>query len=174
MSEDQRRLLRLIEDAFSGVELGDGVSLHETVVIDLYGDPEERQAARAPDEKHDWRKLVDDAELIRTTGVGGLSFYDAAGLRFHLPAYLSLAVTDSDKPDASNVLADLLYTLTHFPEYDRERFGILSAPQRACVREVLNYLRSLYDIPENWPIVADIDQAIEGYWTASPEETSSA
>jgi hypothetical protein len=30
------------------------------------------------------------------------------------------------------------------------------------------------DVPENWPIVADIDQAIEGYWAATPEEASSA
>ena len=36
-------------------------------------------------------------------GVGGLSFYDAVGLRFHLPAYLSLAVIDFDRERAGNV-----------------------------------------------------------------------
>jgi len=172
MTERQRGLLRLIEDAFGGVELGDGVSLHETVVIDLYGGPEERRAARDPDEKHDWRNLVGNAGLIRIAGVGGLSFYDSAGLRFHLPAYLSLAVTDSESTDVTNVLADLLYTLTHFPEYNRERFAILSVPQRACVREVLKYLRTQYDIPENAPITAQLDQAIEGYWASGPEASS--
>ncbi len=175
MTECQRELLRLIEDAFAGVELGDGVSLHETVVIDDYGSLEERRAARDPDEKHDWRKLVGNAELIRTTGVGGLSFYDAAGLRFHLPAYLSVAVADSESPDASNVLADLLYHLTHIEDYNRERFAILSGPQRACVREVLKFLREQYDTtPWNAPLIAEIDQAIEGYWASGPEASSSA
>ena len=79
MRDEQHQLLQLIEDAFGGVEIGDGVSLHETVVIDMYGGPKERQAAREWDEKHDWRKLVNDAELMRTTGLGGMSFYDAAG-----------------------------------------------------------------------------------------------
>jgi hypothetical protein len=51
MIERQRGLLRLIEDAFGGVALGDGVSLHETVVIDLYGGRAERLAAREPDEE---------------------------------------------------------------------------------------------------------------------------
>ncbi len=113
MTEHQRRLLRLIEEAFQGVELGDGVSLHESVVIDEYGGPEERRTARASDEKHDWRKLVRDPELIRpavgeVTG-GGMPFYDAAGLRFHLPAYLSVAVMDPHgNEDLGYVASDLL------------------------------------------------------------------
>ncbi len=168
MTERQRELLRLIERVFRGVELGDGVSLHETVIIDDYGDLEERRSAREPDEKHDWRKLVGDPELKR---VSGMSFYDAAGLRFHLPAYLSLAVSDADGTDASNVLADLLYTLTHIPEFNRERFAVLSVPQRACVREVLKYLRNLHDLPENAPIIAELDQAVEGYWAADPDRS---
>jgi hypothetical protein len=47
LSERQRRLLRLIEEAFRGVELGDGVSLHETAVLDNYGTREQRRAAPA-------------------------------------------------------------------------------------------------------------------------------
>src|ERR1700685_3017835 len=79
LSKRQRELLQLIEEAFRGVELGGGVSLHETVVLDNYGTQEQRRAARAPDEKRDWRKLVGDPELIATRGVGGLAFYDPAG-----------------------------------------------------------------------------------------------
>jgi hypothetical protein len=128
MTEHQRGLLRLIADAFRDVELGEGVSLHETDVIDLYGSLQDRLAAREQDEKLDWRNLVGDPELVRA---GCLSFYDPAGLRFHLPAYLSLAVTDPDGGDASSVVADLLYASTHIPDFNRERFAILSAPQRA-------------------------------------------
>lgn len=69
-------------------------------VIDEYGGGEQRGAARLPDEKHDWRRLVGHPEPSRIAGGGGLSFYDADGLRFHLPAYLSLAVTDFERSAA--------------------------------------------------------------------------
>jgi hypothetical protein len=175
MTERQRGLLRLIEEAFRGVELGDGVSLHETVVLDDYGGPEERQAAREPDEKHDWRNLVRDAELVRphsrdglTGGMGGLTYYDAAGLRFHLPAYLSVVVTDPTTEGAQDVAGDLLFHLAHAvpSDFNRGRLALLSAAQRACVREVLKYLRDLLDSPDNGPFLADLDQAIEGFWSS--------
>ncbi|MFO7906398.1 MAG: DUF6714 family protein [Pirellulaceae bacterium] len=134
--------------------------------MDLFGTPDERQAARKPDEKHDWRKLVNDPELTEVTGVGGLSFYDAEGLRFHLPAYLSLAVKDSEDPQPQNVVAELLYTLTHIWEYNRERFAILNLAQRECIRAVLRYLRAVYNVPENRPFIREIDEALEGYWGA--------
>ncbi|HJT78348.1 MAG TPA: DUF6714 family protein [Gemmataceae bacterium] len=85
MTERQSGLLRLIEEAFRGVELGNGVSLHETVVLDRYGGPAERRAARESDERQDWRKLIGDPELIRptsrdgmTAGMGGLGPVDVS------------------------------------------------------------------------------------------------
>lgn len=157
MTERQRGLLQLIEDAFRGVELGDGVSLHETIAIDDYGGREQRQAARAADEKHDWRKLIDDPELARISGVGGLSFYDAAGLRFHLPAYLSLAVKGGDRDEVANVLECLLFHLTHLSEYNLARFTVLDGAQRRCVWEVL---LSLWAEAEN----TELYRAVQGYW----------
>ncbi len=162
MSNRQQQVLRSIEQAFQGVELGDGVSLHETVVIDDYGSREAREMARAPDEKRDWRKLIHDPELTEISGVGGVSFYDAAGLRFHLPAYLSLAVIDFDREDAGNALASLMFTLTQFSDYNRGRLAILEAPQRACVRDVLLYLRETYALDD-----PALDEAIEGYWNSA-------
>src|SRR5258708_1653742 len=134
MSERQQQQLQAIEHAFHGVELGDGVTLHETIVIDNYGGLKAPQAARAPDENHDWRKLIGDPDLARISGVGGLSFYDAAGLRFHLPAYLSLAVIDFERVDADHALEDLMFDLTHLDEYNAGRLAILDSTQRNCVR----------------------------------------
>jgi hypothetical protein len=166
MTEWRQRLLRSIEQAFAGVQLGEGVSLHETVVIDHYGGQQERRAARAPDEKHDWRKLIGDPGLAEITGVGGLSFYDAAGLHFHLPAYLSLAVTDFESVEASHVLGSLMFQLTAGCEYSLERFSVLDTAQRQCVREVLVFLRDEYELVD-----AELDQAIEGYWSSDSEAT---
>lgn len=93
MTDRQRKLLGLVEEAFRSVELGDGVGLHEADVIDSYGTFEERRAARVKDEKHDWHNLLADPDFTGTFGIG-LGYFEAAGLRFHLPAYLTLAVAD--------------------------------------------------------------------------------
>jgi hypothetical protein len=161
--DERRRLLAAIDEAFCGVQLGDGVSLHETVLADNYGTEEQRRAAREPDEKHDWRRLASDPDLRRIAGVGGLSFYDAAGLRFHLPAYLSLAVTDFESDGAGNVLESLMFTLTHFSEHNAGRLSILTPAQRECVREVLLFLRREYELDD-----PHLDRAISGSWGAAP------
>jgi hypothetical protein len=167
MSERQQQLLDTIARAFRGVELGDGVSLHETVLIDLYEGPEARQEARLLDEKHDWRKLVGDPALVQLGFA--LCFYDATGLRFHLPAYLSLAVTDFDREDAGDVLGSLMFQLTNLCEYNQERFSILDSPQRRCVKDVLVYLRDEFYLRDEYELESlELDQAIGGYWNSEP------
>lgn len=161
MTERQSVLLRRIEEAFRGVELGDGVSLHETIAIDNYEGDAQREAARALDEKHDWRKLLDTPALVEIVHVGGLSFFDAAGLRFHLPAYLSLAVLDPDRENAGEILESLMFHLTHLSDYNRARFSLLGGPERACVRDVLLFLRGEHDLEG-----AEIDEAIATYWSS--------
>ena len=178
ITEPQQALLDQIAAAFQGVTLGDGVSLHETEVVDMYGSPEERQAARAPDEKHDWRKLVDDPELWRVDGVGGLSFYDAPGLRFHLPAYLWCWVRD---PDGFPVGESLKYHLTsvvrdedssQMRQHREERLSLLTPIQRRCVRDVLLYVsaemkrwyQEAMDEQDLATYINDFDQALERYW----------
>ena len=158
----RQRLLADIEAAFRGVELGDGVSLRETVVIDNCGSAGERAAARAADELADWRRLINDPGLARTGGVGGiggLAFYDAPGLRFHLPAYLSLAVIDFERADAKEVLGSLLDQLADLSDSNRELFSVLTAAQRGCVRDVLVFVRDEHDLDP-----AFLDPAIDGYW----------
>ncbi|HLA63649.1 MAG TPA: DUF6714 family protein [Rhodothermales bacterium] len=162
MDDRQRQLLERIDRAFAGVELGDGVSLHETYVVDAYGTAEERRAAREPDEKHDWHRLINDPDLPVYLGIGygGLSFLDAAGVRFHLPACLSRVVRDPEDERIGNLTESLCYLLTSPSEYNADRLAILTDDQRACVRDVLVYFREamVYDGEE-------LDQAIDGYWS---------
>lgn len=173
MKDDSKRLLSVIETAFEGVELGNGVSLHETIVIDHYGGPEERQSARRTDEKKDWRRLIFDPELSEVNGVGGLSFYDAEGLRFHLPAYLSLAVLWASNRLTgsfnSDIIYSLLYQLTSMGDYQLERFAILNQQQRLCVKEVLLYLHA-YILFDFGSYESDIDRAIADYWSKPPTD----
>jgi hypothetical protein len=166
--EDARRLLALLEDAFRGVALGEGVSLHETPVLDSYGTAEERRAAREPDEKHDWRRLIHEPDLARLLSVGysGLSFFDAAGLRFHLPACLSRIIADPEGAFVYDMLESVLFHLAGIFElpalapHRREQLAILDPAQRACVREVLIYFRDVMEVDDE-----ALARAIVGYWS---------
>ncbi len=162
MDEREQRLIDLIERAFHCVEVGDGVSLHEANIIDNYGTTEERLEARAPDEKHDWRKLIADPDLARlcSTAYASLSFFDGAGLRFHLPACFSRAILHPEDEWVADMLESLVFQLTHLSEYQQERFAVLDPLQRTCAREMLIYLRDSF-----WAEGAALDQAIDGYWS---------
>ena len=94
---------------------------------------------------------------METYGLGGMSFFDAVGLRFHLPAYLSLAVNNDGRENAGNVLQSLLFHLTHLDGYNLYRFSILNDAQRRCVWEVLQHLSTEVDEP-------DLILAVECYW----------
>ncbi|QEL14308.1 DUF6714 family protein [Limnoglobus roseus] len=169
MTDRQRELLQMIEDAFRGVELGDGVSLHESAVIDDYGTLEERRVARVPDEKRDWHKAMLEPDLPRLfdIGCGVLSFLDAQGMRFYLPACLMLLVGDHDNDLYGNMFESLEFQLTCLGDYNRERFDILNTIQRQCVCEVLTYLRDSMEDLEFEPRFRtnEINHAIDGYWS---------
>jgi len=156
MYRQKSYLLNLIEAAFKDVTLEDGVSLHEADVIDNYGSAEERLAARRPDEKEDWHRL-DKNELERMPWV--LSFYDAKGLHFHLPAYLTMAVEDHTQAAVDS----LLFTLCYESEYNHERLSILSKRQRKAVRHVLKFVRHNTGRDYEWDHTR-IDQALRGFW----------
>lgn len=69
---NQRRyLLGRIAGAFADVTLGDGVSIHQTVVLDDYGDDGDGQLrqARLRDRTDNWRAVVDDPDFQRISGI---------------------------------------------------------------------------------------------------------
>jgi len=162
MNERQQQLFDQIDAAFAGVELGDGVSMHETQAIDNYGTGEERLEARTPDEKLGWHKLIDEPEITWLLGAGsGMCFLDATGLRFYLPACLSLGVRH---PQGGEGVGDMLWSLEFAlvdpSAYSLERLAILNDAQRVCVRDVLIYFRDNRDWDE-----PELNQAIAGYWS---------
>ena len=79
-------VIQQIEAAFAGVRLDDGVSLREADVIDGCGSVEAQTAARLLDETGDWKKIPDE-DLASSHW--GFAFFDAKGVVFHLPAYLT-------------------------------------------------------------------------------------
>ena len=132
MSNNVQLVIERIERAFSGIRLGAGVSLREADVIDNHGRDAERKPARAQDEVEDWRLIPED---LISRYPSCLSFLDAEGMRFHLPAYMRFALRNY-KDSASASIDFTIYALG----YEDDRFGLLTAPQRAAVRHFLKFM----------------------------------
>lgn len=154
-------LIQVIEKAFAGVELEDGVSLHQTIEIDNYGHIDEVTRANIKsDERKDWKKLLDFPALGEIHGIGGLSFYDAKGLRFHLPAYMCLVVQHPE----GEVADSLIFHLTQLSEYNRTRLAILDPYQRKAVAAFLHYIRHNGGNYFKWEHDT-IEKALADYWS---------
>ncbi|RYD49965.1 MAG: hypothetical protein EOP83_24555 [Verrucomicrobiaceae bacterium] len=139
-----------IRVAFKGVTLGNGVGLLEAQGLDDHEDAATCARYRDKDEKEDWEKISSEA---LNSCYSSLSFFDAEGMRFHLPAYLI-----ADLKGEYRIGMEI--SLTHL--FDRSQFDLLTADQRMAVRR---YLLHLETDPHSSYHHADIGAALEYYWT---------
>jgi hypothetical protein len=153
IAADADRVLALVRSAFRGVTLGNGVGLWEGQGLDDYADDDTLASYRARDEKNDW-SAISSADLDRCSS--SLSFFDAEGMRFHLPAYLVAELEDTLQT------ADVLF---HLSATEHGRFDALSTAQREAVRQFL--LLRLSDNHHEFSHPA-IKAALASYWTVTP------
>jgi hypothetical protein len=149
---DIETLKNEIRSAFAGVELGNGIGLMQAQGLDDYEDAATVAAYRMLDEKHDWSKITVD-QLNQC--YSSLSFFDAEGMRFHLPAFL-IAYLDG------TFLQDVIFSLTYSEQGSLLCFDLLSAAQRQAVRDFFQY-----EISENDPVDFErpkIEKALAEYW----------
>ncbi len=123
-------LCRLIDEAFDGVVLGDGIGLWEAQGLDDMDDAETCANLRAKDEKEDWRKISYEDLNICFSSPG---FLDAPGMRFHLPAFLIAELRNE-------LGLEFHYRLLNFNYHDIERYSMLNSKQRLVVRAFLLFL----------------------------------
>ncbi len=122
----REQIIERVERAFSGVVLGNGVGLWQAQAIDDYETVFEQKRAREKDEKGQWRKLTGE-ELQRCHS--SLSFFDAEGMRFHLPAF----IIESIKGEVD----DPLFHLTSLDEYAISELESMNSEQKKAVSEYL-------------------------------------
>jgi len=151
-----QELCALIQKAFLDVRLGQGVGLMEAQGRDDYADATTCASYRAKDEKEDWRRI--SAEALNRCG-SSLSFFDAEGMRFHLPAYLLGYLQDTFN-------GEMMFALTHLSEYSEKQFTLLSGVQRNAVRAFLEF--HLND-PGSSIHHAYIARALSEYWVVSKQ-----
>jgi len=84
----RRALIAEIAEAFDGVSRDDGTTLHEAMVMDDRGSEEEQRAARLLDVDERWQDVSDDIAGYESA----LSFLDAKGFRYYIPAFMTYAL----------------------------------------------------------------------------------
>ncbi len=169
--------IKEIEDAFSAVTLGNGISLREANVIDAYGSDDERVDARKNDEHLNWQRIPDeDIENLPQV----LCFMDDEGLQFHLPAYMRFTLRRYGK-SASMSVDSVLYRLCD-PDCTERLMGFLTKPQIEAIKKFLN---TCLKIGDDWLDVSKVPLALRQWQgdgaaaeelrslkTATPEQTA--
>lgn len=150
-----------IREAFAGVKLGNGIGLQQAQGLDDYEDEQTCARYRASDEKEDWSRIPAE-ELNRCNS--SLCFFDAEGMRFHLPAYL---IADLQGLYRFSVA----FSLTQLNDYLKSRFVLFSPAQRGAVRA---YLLHMLDDPEYEFERPHVLRALDEYWTDSTSASENA
>lgn len=143
-------VLTEIRLAFSDVTLGEGIGLWEAQAIDDYQTKEIQNKNREKDEKEDWSALsFDDLQRCHSS----LSFFDAAGMRFHLPAFIIASV--------DNKVNDPVYHLTQLDDYAKSKLTALNQAQRKSIVSYLNWCLGQEDYVFEHPAIR---MALSEYW----------
>ena len=163
MNAQKEEVARVISEAFAGVTLGDGFDLWWGQVLDDWSTPESIANYRANHEstveRLDWRRiLVEDLYECHSS----LSFFDAAGMRFHLPAFLLAELRGEMDNSAVFSLTYLCHNDT-LDDFDKKQFATLDAKQRMAVRAFLLYAK---DDPNHEFDRPSIEKALSEYWVA--------
>jgi len=119
-------LIEIIKKAFAHVKLEDGIGLWEAQAIDDYEPKLIQEEKRATDEKEDWTS-ISHQDLQRCHS--SLSFFDAKGMRFHLPAFLVASINEQ--------VDDPVFHLIHLDCYAKSKLTELSFEQRGAVSTYL-------------------------------------
>jgi hypothetical protein len=152
--ESVEKTSTIIRDAFRGVELGSGLTIHEA---DLEGHDYDGagEAARAKDPERNWMEIPDwKLERIHVLSYA----FDVEGWRFHLPAYLIWTL--KNWRTSTSITSDFVVwglRLRDNSEYDLERFHSLSIEQSKAVLAFLDHL-------DQFSGYFDARDTIESYW----------
>ena len=146
-----------IESAFAGVTLGDGIGLMEGRGLDDYEQADVLARLHAQDERTDWRKFTSEDLLSYQSSI---SFTDAEGMRFHLPAWMLGELRDDG-------IVGLIWSLCRIAPHNEHQFSLLSPEQRFVVRDFLEFMR---EDPEYEHERSEIEAAIEHIWSQVPPD----
>lgn len=130
---DKNSLIEEIKTAFKNVKLEDGIGLREGDGIDDYRSKKELIALRRQDEKENWQAIP--FEDICGKYECAFTYFDAKGMRFHLPQYLIADIL------WEQLHKDKIY-MSYDPEWtlDRIENGVFELFNIKQIQAVIHYL----------------------------------
>jgi len=146
---NKKQVEELINLAFKDVTLEDGIGLWEAQAIDDYESKNVQIDARKKDEKNDW-SLFSNEELLRCDS--SLSFFNANGMRFHLPAFI---LAEMDGKESGSIM----FHLSHCAK--SENFSSLTQYQREAVIFFLDWCMEQEEYEFEFP---HIYKAVHEVW----------
>lgn len=137
---EQSNLIGIIQNVFSGITLGCGMTIHETDLEGAYGEDIVRLNARSKDGESNWTE-VPDWKLERFSSA--ISFLDKEGFRFYLPP-LMIWCLKNGKGSNSRTFDSVISYLTSKDNYCKERFSGLNSEMNKCVSLFLEHINKFY------------------------------
>jgi len=135
---DKAELLKLIENAFKKVALGDGIGLYEAIALDDYASDKKIAKARKKDREL-WKKWTEIPFDVIESFSSALCFVDKEGMRFLLPAFMSFAVEKYGE-SASMSVDSPIYTLDRgFSIFDGKD-DFLNKEQKNAIAQFLKFM----------------------------------
>ena len=151
--QEMKDIQTQIQDAFTDVVLGEGVGLWQAQGIDDYKSLAECLILRERDEKLDWSKIsAKDLNMCNSS----LSFFDAQGMHFHLPAFLIADLKDE-------LVIDIIFHLCQIDEH-MQQFVLLNDAQREAVRAYLYWIAKDQDYNLDRDLI--VKTLVDGYWAS--------
>lgn len=147
---DKADVITQIQNAFSGVELGEGIGLFQGQAIDDWESVEVQKKQRLNDEKRCWQSIEDETlDRCRSS----LSFFDPDGMRFHLPAYMIGSILEK--------VDDPIFHLTQLDDYAVSKFTSLNQIQRESIITYLYWCMAQEEYDFDVPV---IKRALNEFW----------
>lgn len=104
-------LIAEIERAFDGVTRDEGISLHEAIALDDQASLEQQKVARKLDTEARWQDIREE-DIVNCCSA--LSFLDAKGFRYHIPAFMWAALRNFQE-DPNGIRSSCEFHLTQEP-----------------------------------------------------------
>ncbi|MCO6512717.1 MAG: hypothetical protein J5I65_18185 [Aridibacter famidurans] len=169
----RNRVEKRIREAFKGVKLGEGYSLHQQILVSNYGCDEEGNEVSGREwerlrtagvidnwEKIDWSREPDDEHI-------SMVFLYDKGQRYYLPA-LMLRLLDKYDSSSMRVISTLsfLYPRKNDKQISWEsyssNYSVFTHEQMAAIGSFLNALPILLDLETRDRRI--VQRAVENYW----------
>jgi len=130
-----------IQSVFSGIQLGNGMTIHEADLEGAYTEEIVRVNARSKDCETNWNE-VPDWKLERFSSA--ITFFDDDGFRFYLPALLIWCLRKGKHTNEYTFFSVICH-LTSKSQINEKTFSKLSYEMKNCVFLFLSHIDKYYE-----------------------------